>query len=85
MIMNVQELIELLEDCDPETEVRLATQPSWPLAFELRGVSVPDDVGHEGDDEEDALESGVVWLVEGGHPDDSPHAPSYLWDIARVA
>jgi hypothetical protein len=22
--------------------------------------------------------------VEGGHPDDSPYAPSYLWDSARV-
>ena len=83
-IMTVQELIELLEDCDPEAEVRLAHQPGWPLAFELRGVAVPDDAGYEGD-EEAAPEPGVVCLVEGGHPDDSPYAPSYLWDIARVA
>ena len=66
--MKVQDLIELLEDCDPEAEVRLADQPSWPLAFELRRVAVPDDAGYEG-----------------GHTDDSPYAPNYLWDIARVA
>jgi hypothetical protein len=82
--MNVQELIELLEDCDPGSEVRLAHQPRWPLAFELRGVAVPDDAGYEGD-EEAAPAVGLVWLVEGGHPDDSPYAPRYLWDIARVA
>jgi hypothetical protein len=81
--MTVEELITLLEDCDPEAEVRLAHQPTWPLAFELRGVAVPDDAGREGD-EDDAPARGVVWLVEGGHPDDSPYAPSYLWDIARV-
>jgi hypothetical protein len=82
--MTVEELIALLEDCDPEAEVRLAHQPSWPLAFELRGVAVPDDAGYEGD-EADAPKPGVVWLVEGSHPDDSPYALSYLWDIARVA
>ena len=83
-IMNVHELIALLEDCDPEADVRLAHQPGWPLAFELRGVAAPDDAGYE-DDEAAATEPGVVWLVEGGHPDDSPYAPNYLWDIARVA
>jgi hypothetical protein len=80
----VHELTELLEDCHPDAEVRLAHQPSWPLAFELRGVAVPDDAGCEGD-EEAAPAVGLVWFVEGGHPDDSPYAPRYLWDIARVA
>ena len=87
--MNVQELIELLEDCDPEAEVRLAHQPGWPLAFELRGVAVPEEDVEPLPDADDAggdlPEPGVVWLVEGGHPDDPPYAPSYLWDIARVA
>jgi hypothetical protein len=82
--MTVEELIALLEDCDPDAEVRLAHQPSWPLAFELRGVAVPDDAGYEGD-EADAPAPGVVWLVEGGHPDGSPYAPGYLWDIAWMA
>jgi hypothetical protein len=47
-------------------------------------VAVPDDAGRDGD-EADAPEPGVVWLVEGGHPDGSPYAPGYLWEIARVA
>jgi hypothetical protein len=47
-------------------------------------VAVPEEAGYEGD-EEDAPERGLVWLVEGGHAHDSPYAPSYLWDIARVA
>ena len=42
MNMTVQELIELLEDCLPEAEIRLASQPGWPLAFQLHGV-VPDE------------------------------------------
>lgn len=64
--MNVQELIELLEDCDPGAQVQVAHQPGWPLAFGLRGVAVPDDARYEGD-EEPAPEPGIVWLAEGGH------------------
>jgi hypothetical protein len=63
--------------------VRLAHQPSWPLAFELRDVADPSDAGYEGDEEDEP--EPAVWLVEGGHPDDSPYAPSYVWDITRVA
>jgi hypothetical protein len=40
--MTVQELIELLEGCNPEAEVQLAHQPAWPLASLLHGV-VADD------------------------------------------
>ena len=87
--MNVQELIMLLEDCDPEAEVRLAHQPGWPPGFELRGVAVPEEDVEPLPDADDAGDDlpmpGVVWLVERGHPDDSPYAPSYLRDIARVA
>ena len=72
--MTVEELITLLEDCDPQAEVRLAHQPSWPLAFQLRGVAVPDEAEYEGDDED--APNRVVWLVEGDHPDGSPYAPS---------
>ena len=39
--MNVTQMIELLEDCDPEAEVWLAHQPSWPLQFTVRGVYDP--------------------------------------------
>jgi hypothetical protein len=72
--LTVQELIELLEDCNLEAEVRLAHQPGWPLAFQLHGV-VPDE-------DDDATTDAVVWLVAGDHPDETPYAPTGLWDLA---
>lgn len=36
--MNVAELIERLQEMDPEAEVRIATQPNWPLQAALAGV-----------------------------------------------
>jgi hypothetical protein len=33
--LTVSGLIDELEDCDPEAEVRLATQPSWPFEWSL--------------------------------------------------
>jgi hypothetical protein len=49
--MNITELIELLTEVaenNPEAEVRLATQPNWPLAYHLGGVaSTQDLVEHE--------------------------------------
>lgn len=34
-MMTAAELIELLEDLDPDTEIRVATQPSWPMEYTL--------------------------------------------------
>lgn len=36
--MRVHELKALLSSLDDDAEVRLATQPSWPLAFHVAGV-----------------------------------------------
>lgn len=33
--MTVEELMDILEDLDPETEVRVAFQPSWPFEYSL--------------------------------------------------
>jgi hypothetical protein len=66
--MTVAELIELLEDCDPEAEVRLATQPHYPLAYHLAGIAVIDP------DE-------VVWLLEGDHTDRPYDVPEGLWEM----
>lgn len=40
--MKVSDLIELLSDCDPEAEVRLAHQPRYPLEFGVSEVSEVD-------------------------------------------
>ena len=45
--MTVTELMELLEDQNPEAEVLIATQPNWPLQF-----SVGDVVNNAPDEEE---------------------------------
>lgn len=53
--MTVLELIEELGFLNPDAEVRLATQPSWPLEHNIRGIV-------EVEDEEERL---VVYLGEG--------------------
>jgi hypothetical protein len=50
--MTVAELIELLEDLPADAEVRLATQPSWPMEYSL-GHRVAEDA-----------EANVVYLAE---------------------
>lgn len=73
-MMTVRELIEALQVMDYDAEVRLATQPHWPLAFSVRGV-----VADEWVNDEDTAEP-VVWIVEGNHPSQaSPYAPSDAW------
>lgn len=49
--MTASELISLLEDLDPDTEVRLAMQPSWPFEYSIeRGVLVDAAMPAEDDD-----------------------------------
>ena len=65
-----------------EATVLLAHQPGWPLQFHVAGIAdwegVEDDHDHRG-------RRPVVYLVEGGHPDSTPYAPSVLRDITRSA
>jgi len=76
--MKVSELIELLEEQDPDAEVLVMSQPNWPFELSLAGVTTreemlradrdEDDAGDD-DDEEPRLERGTakndVFLVEG--------------------
>jgi hypothetical protein len=96
--VNVAELIALLEDVDPEAEVLLGHQPSWPLQFTVAGIAEWDG-GTDGEDDEyvpaayeqERREVGLddspprIYIVEGSHPDDTPYAPREIWDIARSA
>lgn len=36
--MKVKELMELLEEYDPEMEVRIAYQPNWPMQVDIDAV-----------------------------------------------
>lgn len=84
--MNVRELIERLDEMDQDAEVWLATQPNWPLQFELAGATSAAEIAGEqqcdehGDYSCDDCAAGdnVVYLVEGDHPD-QPYAPRGAW------
>ena len=51
--MKVKELIEILEDMDPEATVLLAFQPNWPFEYGLAGVAVRGDFADDEDGGED--------------------------------
>lgn len=68
-MMTLDQLIETLEEYREErggdTEVLLATQPNWPLAFHIAQCRYVND---------------KLWIVEGGHPHPNPYAPRQAWD-----
>lgn len=53
--MNVQNLIDTLSAMDPDAEVRLAMQPSWPMEYTVDDVV--EFTGYAGP---------TVYLAEGG-------------------
>lgn len=62
-IDTVGELVAALEDYDPDTPVRLASQPGWPFEYSIGAVvHTPDDA--EGDGTE-PTDDPVVWIGEG--------------------
>ncbi|MBK6682919.1 MAG: hypothetical protein IPG45_00470 [Deltaproteobacteria bacterium] len=72
--MKVSELIELLEEQDPDAEVLVMSQPNWPFELGLAGVTTREEMlradREDGDDDEEPrLERGTakndVFLVEG--------------------
>jgi hypothetical protein len=68
--MTVNELIEILEQYDGEREVRLATQPTYPLAHTVGGVAGEEEVDEEDDDgrrvvRDDMEADGPVFVLEG--------------------
>ena len=73
--MKVSELIELLEEQDPDAEVLVMMQQNWPFECSLAGVTTREEMlradreDRDEDDEEPRLESGTaksdVFLVEG--------------------
>ena len=63
--MKVRDLIDILSDHDPEAEVRMMIQPSYPLEAGLDGV-VSDGQIREHEDEPEEGEP-VVYLLQGSH------------------
>ena len=86
--MTVQELIDLLSDFDSDLEVRIALQPTWPLAATVAAITkVRPDSDSDSDEElnsESSVDSTeaapVVWIAAGGMPwSESPYAPREAW------
>lgn len=77
--MTVKELIEILEDFDPETEVRLATQPNYPLQHNVAGVVHTSELtadavqAYTGD-----KDAEVAWILEGSTPE-QPYGSKDWW------
>ena len=81
--MKVSELIEILENEDPDATVLLAQQPSWPFEYDVRGVVAR----HEFDEEDDACRgpdddrrANDVFIVEGSQ---LRYGNRDAWDAAR--
>ena len=89
--MNVSQLIELLQDCDDDSEVLVAVQPGWPLQHPVHGVWVAcvDEQPCRDHEKVDCPDCGpgeplpYVYLVaDDGHPESGPYAPRSAWDQA---
>ena len=74
--MTVNELKDLLEQMADagygDREVLFAYQQNYPLQDHIAGGWIP---GHD-DDEDDATDDEVVYLVSGGQVYDKPYGPS---------
>lgn len=71
--MTVQELMQELEDFEPDTEVRLAIQPNYPFQHTIAQVI---EVEVEPTCEEDGDETQtVVYIAEGGQLYEAPYLP----------
>ena len=90
--MKVHELIEILEELDPEARVYVMSQQSWPFEVAIHGVAVREDFTEADDEEppaeehdrwgasEGTLPSSDVFIVEGGQ---LRYGSKDAWDAAR--
>lgn len=83
MIETVRDLIELLEEQDPESPVRVAYQPHYPLAATLASVGTVDNYDYDADPTrfDNGVATSIVWLAaSSGMPrDENPYAPDDAW------
>lgn len=64
--MRVRELLEILEYMNGDDEIRIASQPSWPMEhaiYDAVWVGIPHTPYEDEDDDTQA--PGVVYIVEG--------------------
>jgi hypothetical protein len=74
--MTVQELIDLLRECDPDAVVTIIHQPSYPFEYSLQGIAIRADFARADADTLDPDERaqlddddyGTHTLAWGEHP-----------------
>lgn len=79
--MEITEIIDRLTEMRDAgvTQVLIASQPSWPLAHQVGGVT---SLGYEGRVSENGHndDAAIAWIVAGSHPDDDPYAPGWVFE-----
>ena len=55
--MKVRELIEILEELDPEASVYLMSQQNWPFEVAIHGVTVREEFTESDDEDDDGGEA----------------------------
>ena len=91
--MKVHELIEILQEMDPEADVFLAVQPGYPFEHSVAGVCQRGDWLDDADDtaqpwadgdrwgaSDDQLPKNDVLLIDGGQV---RYGAKAAWDAAR--
>lgn len=88
--MKVSELIEFLEDLDPDAEVFIMSQQNWPFENAVAGVVVREEMIEDDEElsdeerEEPRYEKGTaandVFIVEG---EQLRYGSKAAWDAAR--
>ncbi len=88
--MKVSELIELLEEQDPDAEVLVMSQENWPFECAIAGVATRDEIlradadeRDEDDERDDCLDPGAhrndVFIVEG---EQLRYGSKTAWNVA---
>ncbi len=83
--MKVAELIEILEEMDPEAEVLIGSQENWPFEYDVAGVVTREEVVEDADDEDapertDGTALNDVFIVEGTQ---LRYGSNRMWKAAR--
>jgi hypothetical protein len=84
--MTLNELIEALQDIaledelNGERDVRLATQPNYPLQSTVRGVCTSREAHDDPDDPDDDPDD-CIYIVEGFQIRERPYAPNGAFEV----
>ena len=83
--MTVADLIQLLEDCDPDSEVVIAQQERYPLLGKCYGVTTQTALAEyaaeaEGEDAEEFDEDEALPVVYIASGTASEYAPAHIWN-----